>query len=80
MSVEIAPVQQGDQPTPHMVGLAQVGDPVHVRDGADNQQGDAIVEEVRTEHSRRKAKNFLLLVTISMPSYVYYMNLITSSS
>ena len=61
MSVEIAPVQQGDQPTPHVVGLAQVGDPVHVRDGADNQQGDAIVEEVRTEHSIRKAKTFFFL-------------------
>ena len=51
-----------------MVGLAQVGDPVHVRDGADNQQGDAIVEEVRSEHSINGKK---LLVTISMPSYVY---------
>ena len=68
MSVEIAPVQQGVQPTPHVVGLAQVGDPVHVRDGADNQQGDAIVEEVRSEHSINGKK---LLVTISMPSYVY---------
>ena len=67
MPVEIAPIQQGDQPTPHVI-LAQVGDPVHVRDGADNQQGDAIVEEVRSEHSINGKK---LLVTISMPSYVY---------
>ena len=44
MSVEIAPVQQGDQPTSHVVGMAQVGDVVHGRDGVDNQQGDANVE------------------------------------
>ena len=67
MPVEIAPVQQADQPTPHVI-LSQVGDPVHVRDSADNQQGDAIVEEVRSEHSINGKK---LLVTISMPSYVY---------
>ena len=60
MPVEIAPIQQGDQPTPHVI-LAQVGDPVHVRDGADNQQGDAIAEEVRTEHSIRKANTFFFL-------------------
>ena len=38
-----------------MVGVAQVGDLVHGRDGADNPQEDAIVEEVRKDHSRRKA-------------------------
>ena len=49
VSVEIASVQQGDQPTPYVVG-----DLVHGRDGTHNQQGDAIVEEVGTEHSRSK--------------------------
>ena len=64
MLVEIAPVQQGDQPTPHVVGVAQVVNLVHGRDDADNQQWDAIVEEVRPEHSRRKeAVSELLLKT-----------------
>ena len=51
VSVEIAPVQHCDQPTPNAVGVAQVWDLVHGRDGVDTQQGDAFVEEVRTEQS-----------------------------
>ena len=64
--VEIAPIQYGDQPNPHVVSVAQVGDLVHGRDGADNHQENANVVEVRTEHSRQKVelssyKNFLLV-------------------
>ena len=52
--VEIDPFQHADQPKPHVVGVAKVADLVHGRDGADNQKKDAILEEVTTEHSRRK--------------------------